>query len=128
LDRRIVAQSAWFTEQNADEWVVVLAEQIRNGNSSLGDEYLNAYKETRRTLRHAQFVAIQLERELTAGEQEEWTAADEASDESFEHFERVLSEVSASCKKSMRKAASNAWLSESRRVSARSIGPKMLRP
>jgi hypothetical protein len=39
-----------------------------------------------------------LERELTAAEQDQWDAAQEAAEEALEHFERVLSEVSAFCK------------------------------
>jgi hypothetical protein len=43
------------------------------------------------------FVAIPFERELTAAEQDRWDAAQEAAEEAFEHFERVLSEASAFC-------------------------------
>jgi hypothetical protein len=69
------------------------------GNSSLAEEFLNAHKETSRTIAATvQFVAIPFERELTAAEQDQWDAAQEAAEEAFEHFERVLSEASAFCK------------------------------
>jgi hypothetical protein len=67
-ERALKAQAFNIRAQNVDEWVGAIAEQIRNlGNSSLAEEFLNAYKETSRTIAATvQFVAIPFERELTA--------------------------------------------------------------
>jgi hypothetical protein len=50
-ERALKAQGFNIRAQNVDEWVGAIAEQIRNwGNSSLAEEFLNAHKETSRTI------------------------------------------------------------------------------